>query len=309
MRKETTIAILIALALFSGVAAIVVNNPAGSGGGDAGGTNSRQFGTTSLTNLSGGTNLGNFRVTGATFFQDDVTVSVGSLGAVGGVTWGPGLSALVDDGSMYVDGNMYGFGWFTNKLGFTNGSGMQVNGTLNAKSNLVVRAGQSTSNAWVGGLVFSSTANFTNLNNVPGTLTNLGNIPIPANMLTNNGDFVSACWGGLGAHAMQNTQNFQIVYGSIVVLDTGLQISSNVLFRACIEITRTDNTSQHVEAKFEWLPNLLGATGVPWTSTNRNIEVNQTNGIDTLLALRGSAQRVGAHTNNAFRVSYQPAVR
>jgi len=194
--------------------------------------------------------------------------------------------------------------------GQTNMSGMQVNGTLLADSNLLVSAGQSVSNAWVGGTIVWDLNNYTNLNGVVTTFSNLASCTIPGHTLTNNGDMIRAYWGGVSATAMQNTQNFQIVYGSTTLLDTGLQIGSNYLYRARIEITRTGNNSQHVDAQLEWLPQLQGLTGLPWASTNVMREtLVETNGINTVLALKASARRVGALTNTQFRVYYDPAVR
>ncbi len=169
----------------------------------------------------------------------------------------------------------------------------------------VVRAGKSGTNAFVGGLYYQANLPFTNLNATPATLTNLGNVSIAGNTLTNVGDAILAIWGGKLANALANTNNFQIVYGSETILDTGLQIASNTTFRAEVIITRTGLTSQHAEGYFSWGPG--GA--VPFVWTNTNVEITQTNGIETLLALRGASQRVGAHTNNSFRVYYEPGVR
>jgi hypothetical protein len=170
---------------------------------------------------------------------------------------------------------------------------------------LLVKSGQSVSNAWVGGLTFFSTASFTNLNGTPATFTNLASCTIPAHTLTNSGDRILAEWGGTLAIALANTNNFKIVYGSQTILDTGLQIASNTTFNAWCKIWRTGNTSQHVEATLQWGPG--GA--VPFAFTNVNLEIVQTNGINTTLALQGASQRVGAHTNNSFSVFYQPATR
>ncbi len=169
----------------------------------------------------------------------------------------------------------------------------------------VVRAGKSGTNAFVGGLYYQSTTVFTNLNATPATLTNLANVSIAAHTLTNLGDTVLAIWGGKLANALANTNNFQIVYGSQTILDTGLQISSNTTFRAEVIITRTGDTAQHAEGYLSWGP----GGGVPWLWTNVNAELLQTNGVATSLALRGSSQRVGSMTNNSFRVYFEPGVR
>jgi hypothetical protein len=216
----------------------------------------------------------------------------------------------VDTNGVLYAGGVTNSGSLNQVGGQTNWRGMQVNGTLLADSNLLVSAGQSVSNAWAGGTIVWDLNNYTNLNGSVTTFSNLANCTIPAHTLTNNGDMIRAYWGGVSATAMQNTQNFQIVYGSTTLLDTGLQIGSNYLYRAFVEITRTGNNSQHVDAKLEWLPNALGLTGLPWASTNVMREtLVETNGINTVLALKASARRVGALTNTQFRVYYDPAVR
>lgn len=168
-------------------------------------------------------------------------------------------------------------------------------------TNISQRAGWSSSNLIVGGTLAINGASFTNLNAAPATFTNLASVSVPAHTLTNLSDRIRADWGGRDAGALANTNNFKIVYGSQTILDTGLQVSSNFTFRTWVEITRTGNTAQHAEAHFEWSGN-TGVTGLPWAATNANVDLVQTNGIDTTLALQGSAQRVGAHTNNSFSV-------
>lgn len=213
------------------------------------------------------------------------------------------IYALTNNGVTLVTSNALHLGKTTNALE------TEVEGTLYASSNLLVKVGQSVSNAWVGGTMVYSLDNYTNLNGNVATFTNLANAVVPGNALTNKGDMIRAFWGGVSATAMQNTQNFQIVYGGTTILDTGLQIGSNYLYRASVEITRSGNSAQHVDAKLEWLPNALGLTGLPWISTNEMFEIAENNGINNTLALKVSARRVGALTNTQFRVYYDPAVR
>lgn len=173
-------------------------------------------------------------------------------------------------------------------------------------SSLVLRPGNgpNQSNAVVSGMIKYDGNSYTNLN-AAGTLSNLASVLIPGNTLTNNGDSLRAEWGGVMPSAAANTNEFTIVYGSQTILDTGLQIASNTTFNAWCKIWRTGNTAQHAEAHFEWGPG--GA--VPFAFTNVNLEIVQTNGINTTLALQGAARRVGAHTNNSLSVFYQPAPR
>lgn len=168
----------------------------------------------------------------------------------------------------------------------------------------MIAAGNSTSNAVISGAMYAATTAFTNLN-ATGTMTNLANVSIPAHFMTNNLDALHAIWRGNMPLALANTNQFQIVFGSSTILDTGLQTASNTVFSAECWIVRTGNTSQHVEGRFEWGP----GNGAPFAFTNANLEIAETNGIATTLALKGGALRPGAHTNNFFRVWYEPATR
>jgi len=177
---------------------------------------------------------------------------------------------------------------------------------VDASGLTVIGAGGSAtaSNNYSGGVIFKTLSSFTNLN-AAGTLSNLAAVVVAANTLTNNGDTIRGDWGGVMPLATANTNQFTIVFGSQTILDTGLQIASNIVFRGWCEITRAGNTAQHAEAHFEWGPG--GA--VPFAFTNVNLEISQTNGINTTLALQGAARRVGAHTNNFFRLSFEPYTR
>ena len=175
-----------------------------------------------------------------------------------------------------------------------------------ALSNAPVLAGSGASNAFVGGVIFKRVGGlFTNLNAAAATLTNLDSVVVAAHTLTNNGDTIRAEWAITRPAALVNTNQFQIIYGSQTLLDTGLMIGSNSPVRAWCEITRTGNTSQHVEARLEWGP----GGGAPFAFTNANIEIAQTNGINTTLKMMGAARRVGAFTNNFFRLTYEPYSR
>lgn len=200
-------------------------------------------------------------------------------------------------------------------LHVTNAAGaanvFQVGTTARARSILVssngaasVSAGNSESNAVISGAMFTTTGSFTNLN-ATGTMSNLANVTIPAHFMTNSLDTVHAIWRGTMPLAVPNTNQFQIVFGSSTILDTGLQTASNSVWQAECWITRTGNTSQHVEGRFEWGP----GNGVPFAFTNSNLEIAETNGIGTTLALLNGARRLGAVTNNFFRVWYEAATR
>ena len=171
-------------------------------------------------------------------------------------------------------------------------------------TNISVRAGVSTSNAFVGGTLYVVNTAYTNLNALS-TLSNLANLSVPAHTITNNGDSLWATWGGIFPVATANTNQFQIVFGATTILDTGLQISSNCSFRASCQIYRTATSAQHAEGHFEWGP----GGGVPWAYTNSNLEMAVDTGAAQTLALKGAARRVGAHTNNSFMIEYKPAPR
>jgi hypothetical protein len=176
---------------------------------------------------------------------------------------------------------------------------------LVAKSaSIQVAAGNSQSNAFVGGMITHLNVSYTNLNG-SGTLTNLAGCTIAAFTLTNVGDSITATWCGKFAIATPNTNQFTMVYGSQTFLDTGLQPISNGSFYATINLTCTGPTAQHAQGWFTW----QAGPSTVFGQTNINVELSQTNGIDTLLVMKGAARRGGAHTNNALRVYYEPAVR
>ncbi len=135
-------------------------------------------------------------------------------------------------------------------------------------------------------------------------MSNLASVTIAGNVLTNAGAMVYARWMGVMANSVVNTQQFQIVYGSQTVLDTGLQACSNTTFSADCWIISTGMTSQRAFGRLEWGPG--GLLGSLFAFTNASVEIVQTNGINTTLALKGGARRVGAHTNTSFRVYYEP---
>lgn len=150
-----------------------------------------------------------------------------------------------------------------------------------------------------GGLIYFDLGRYTNLNNT-GTLTNLAQVIIPGNTLTNTGDALRGQWGGKMANATASTNRFTIEYGSLVILDTGLQIASNTTWQAEVLIVRTGPSSCHAEAFFAWGP----GGGTPFVRTNVNLELALDNGVARRLSLNGAARRGGAHTNNSFFIQW-----
>ena len=185
----------------------------------------------------------------------------------------------------------------------TDGTNSWWTNTPYLSGGLTTAAGQSVSNVVVSGLMYRTTTLFTNLNG-SGTLSNLGNVSIAGNVLTNAGSQVQAVWQGVMANSVANTQQFQIVFGSQTILDTGLQPASNSVFRAECWIIGTGSTAQRAFGHLEWGPS--GLPGTLFTFTNSAVNIVQSNGVPTILALKSGALRAGAHTNTSFRVYYEP---
>lgn len=150
-----------------------------------------------------------------------------------------------------------------------------------------------------GGLVYFDLGRYTNLN-ATATLTNLAQVTVIGNTLTNTGDALRGQWGGKMANGLANTNRFTIMFGSDVILDTGLQTASNTTWQAEVLIVRTGISSCHAEAFFAWGP----GGGVPFVRTNVNLELGTANGIARQLSLQGASRRVGAHTNNSFFIQW-----
>lgn len=147
-----------------------------------------------------------------------------------------------------------------------------------------------------GGLIYFDLNSYTNLSG-SGALTNLSQVILPAHTLTNFADSIYMEWPVVLPNA-PNTNRFTIELGSIVLLDTGLQICSNTTVNASARITRTGNSSQRCEATISWGP----GGGVPFHFTNRITDQTLDNGVSRRLSLNGAARRGGAHTNLGMRI-------
>jgi hypothetical protein len=174
-------------------------------------------------------------------------------------------------------------------------------------SNAVVRAGASSSNATVGGAMFFSNSSLTNNGQTSAIFTNLLAYTVPAHTLTNNGDAITAIWRGrtlVGSNTLNllygSTTN---VFGSTAITNLG---GANWEYKATI--TRTGQTSQHVDAVISW-----EAEGIVARSLHGNVEIAETNGVNTLLTLQTSSltPRTGANTltNNYLKIVFEPASR
>lgn len=154
--------------------------------------------------------------------------------------------------------------------------------------------------AVAGGLVHYDTGAYTNLNGT-GTVTNYASVIIPGNTLTNLGDRLRGSWGFKTINAAANTNRITVTYGATTLLDTGLQIASNLVGTVEILIVRTGNTSQHVEGTLFWGP----GGGVPFIRTNVNVETSLNNGVSRTLSLNGASRRPGGMTNIGFRLYWE----
>ncbi len=179
-----------------------------------------------------------------------------------------------------------------------------LSGSVTATNGFRQPAGAGTSNAWAIGMVHLDSASRTN-HSTTGSYTNLSTFTVPAHTLTNNGDTVIASWSGV---MLAGTNKFFLGYGSITnVLDVSGLTNGHGLsgWKASMRITRTGNTGQRILAEMQFNPGF----GIPYSYTNQPIDIAETNGIDNLLRLQGSAIRAGGITNNFFDLEFRPAIR
>jgi hypothetical protein len=176
--------------------------------------------------------------------------------------------------------------------------------TLNGlATNLAVNAGGGTSNAFVGGIMWTDTARYTNC--CPGAvLTNMNQFTVPGNTLTNDGDAIRWWIAGRMVSAIASTNEIAVLFGASTVLDTGLQIASNRQWTATGTITRTGVSSQRIESTFWW-----PGAGTAWTFTNMVTDIAETCGANTILKVQGASRRVSTLTNMLLKVAYEPAYR
>jgi hypothetical protein len=169
-------------------------------------------------------------------------------------------------------------------------------------TNLFGRLSLTSSNFGIGGSVVISATPVANptSNGTPATLTA---ITIPGGTLANNGDTLTLQARGIMAvgSITPGTNQFQIIFGSQTLLDSGLQSASNTTYTLEATITRTGDTSQHVNGRLDW-----GAVVVPFAFTNVDLEISQTNSIDTVLRVASTGRVQGSHTNTFTRLIWAP---
>jgi len=190
----------------------------------------------------------------------------------------------------------------------THGSN-QLHVTATATTNigpLKVQMGNATT-AWagVGGVLWST--NFP-IVNAGVAETNLVSVTIPAHCLSNLNSSLIIEASGAMAQSVVGTNQIRLLYGSTVLMDTGLQTASNGWYRIRATIGSSaltaGFTNQFTTADLFWWG--TGVTGMPWRDTNFNIWATQTNGINTTLSLATTSRRNGGITNESFRVRWVP---
>jgi hypothetical protein len=171
---------------------------------------------------------------------------------------------------------------------------------------LKVQMGKATTAyAGVGGVLWST--NFP-IFNAGVAETNLVSITIPAHTLSNlNSSLIIEASGSMAA-ATAGTNQIRILFGSQVLMDTGLQTASNGWYRIRATISSSaltaGFTNQFTTADHFWWG--TGVTGMPFRDTNFNTWTTQTNGINTTLSLATTSRRNGGITNESFRVRWVP---
>lgn len=195
-----------------------------------------------------------------------------------------------------------------------NFTGTLTGGTVNATSgnfsnllstNIMAQAGAGTSNVFVGGTLFISTATWTNLNPT-GTISNLATVSIVGSTLANAGDQLLGVWSGNFPNALENTQDLRIRFGGTTILDTGTQTASNCTWSAWVRVVRTGAATEHCDAHLEWGP----GGGVPFSFTNVNSEIAETLTSTLNLQMQSNgSRRSGAVTNNFFSCEFKAAPR
>ena len=190
----------------------------------------------------------------------------------------------------------------------TNFSVINLNASNIITTNLTVRAGGSSSNVTVDGVLYSQTFPIANAGVAA---TNLFSTTLAANTLGTVNSRVE--WFGSGAMAAltAGTNQIQVIYGSQTILDTGLQTASNGWYQVSGTISSSGltagATNQYCKAKLDWWG--TGVTGIPYITTNVNIWLTQTNSIDTTFKLVTTSRRNGGITNELFYIDWKAAAR
>lgn len=169
-----------------------------------------------------------------------------------------------------------------------------------------VRAGQSESNAIVGGLLFKQIKipAFTNLNTTIATFTNAGEFIVRGHTMTNSGDSVITTWRG---KILAGTNSLRIVYGYETVLATGSFTNTATAFEAGMEVTRTASVGGHANAYVRLVQSVGALTSIPGGLIATNLTLSCTNGAHVTNVLQVASNRAGCVSNNYMRVYWEPA--
>ncbi len=225
--------------------------------------------------------------------------NAGWLNIAGGVT---------NFSTVETRGNATNAGWLSIAGGETNWAPAEVKGTLYASSNLLVKVGQSGSNAWVGGTVFVDATTATTNHTGTANYTNLFTFTVPGNALTNIGDELEFYLSGTFKLATATTNGFKCIYGTATIFDTGFITASNCPWKSRIKMTRTGNATQRVESEVLWMAPAAGTPGVGAVTTYAtNMPFAQNNGITNIFAFQGQSRVAAVITNDYRSVKWIPA--
>jgi len=289
------------------------------------GTNSFQvLNTNGVPVIYGLTNNGITLVASNVNFLGPQT-NTSSLNVLGGVTnwaavetrgnatnagWLAIAGGFTNIGGSLLTGSVTNGGRVDTAGGATNWIGAETKGTLYASSNLLVKAGQGTSNAWVGGRIFIDASTATTNHSGTAAYTNLFTYTVPGNTLTNTGDELEFYLSGQFKFATTTTNGFKAIYGTATIFDTGLITASNCPWAVTIRMTRTGNSSQRVESKVLW--NVSGAVNSsgngPLSCYATNMPFAQNNGITNIFVFQGESRIAAVITNDYRAITYTPGL-
>lgn len=144
-------------------------------------------------------------------------------------------------------------------------------------------------------LIQLDTTQYTNW--AEGGLTNMSAVTVPGNTMTNDGEgIIFTAAGDMKATGI-GTNTFQVVWGSKTLFSTGALVNSNASWVITGKIIRTGNTNAIAMTEGWW------TGGATYHRTNA-VEINvwETNGIDTVLAIKATSTDPMSVTQQVFRV-------
>ncbi len=159
-----------------------------------------------------------------------------------------------------------------------------------------VRAGLSSTYASVGGTLTNATAA---IGSAGTGATNLQTYTYLAHTLTNTGDRLIIRASGKFS-PVADAKQIKLLFGSETVFDSGSQTANAGAWVIEAEIIRTGATAQAVNASYS-------GTGATVFNLANSLDIAQTNGINTLLAINVTCAANGGVTNRTLTVTYYPA--